>query len=346
MKVLMTADAVGGIWAYAEELRTALAREGVEVVLAAIGPEPPPDAGVPHRPGLLEWHDEPWADVEEAGEWLLELAAEHRPDVVHLNSYALGALPWPCPSLVVGHSCVASWHEAVRGAPAGAAWADYRRRVRDGLLAADEVAAPTAAMLGALRRLYGLGERGVVIHNGVAPAPAPAAAREPLVLAAGRLWDEAKGLDALDAAAAMSPWPVQVAGPAGDAVAHHAGLLGVLPRGELRARMARASVFAHPARYEPFGLVVLEAAQAGCALVLGNIATLRELWEGAALFVAPGDAEALAVALGLVAGDERLRTRLATAALERSRRFDAAAMARGYAGLYRRMTSRGEVAAA
>ncbi len=31
-----------------------------------------------------------------------------------------------------------------------------------------------------------------------------------------------------------------------------------------------------PARYEPFGLSVLEAALSGCALVLGDIPSLRE----------------------------------------------------------------------
>jgi glycosyltransferase involved in cell wall biosynthesis len=40
------------------------------------------------------------------------------------------------------------------------------------------------------------------------------------------------------------------------------------------------------ARYEPFGLAVLEAAQAGMALVLSNTPGFRELWDGAALFVA------------------------------------------------------------
>ena len=51
--------------------------------------------------------------------------------------------------------------------------------------------------------------------------------------------------------------------------------------------MARTAVFVSPALYEPFGLAVLEAAQAGCALVLSDIPTFRELWDGVALFVAP-----------------------------------------------------------
>ena len=52
-------------------------------------------------------------------------------------------------------------------------------------------------------------------------------------------------------------------------------------------------IFVSVARYEPFGLAVLEAAQAGCALVLSDIPTFRELWGGAALFVPANDDRAL-----------------------------------------------------
>ena len=44
--------------------------------------------------------------------------------------------------------------------------------------------------------------------------------------------------------------------------------------------MARASIYALPARYEPFGLSILEAALSGAALVLGDIPSLREVWGG------------------------------------------------------------------
>ncbi|HVL95445.1 MAG TPA: glycosyltransferase family 4 protein [Solirubrobacteraceae bacterium] len=344
-RVLMTADAAGGVWAYATELRAALAAEDVEVTLAVLGPDPPPEDGIAHHPGRLEWQEDPWEDVAGAGEWLLELAGEVRPDVVHLNGYAHGALEWRRPALVVGHSCVPSWYAAVRGEPAPPSWDRYREAVRRGLLAADAVVAPTAAMLAELRRHHGLGERGTVIHNGIRPQAVPAVPKEPFVLGAGRLWDEAKALGALDAAAATTAWPVELAGDAGGAKAHHARLLGALPRAQLRERMARAAVFAHPARYEPFGLAVLEAAAAGCALVLGNIATLRELWEGAALFVAPGDPEGLAAAIDTLARDEALRARLGRAAAARSATYDAARMARAYAGLYRRLAAGRAVAA-
>ncbi len=63
----------------------------------------------------------------------------------------------------------------------------------------------------------------------------------------------------------------------------------------------RASIYAMPARYEPFGLSILEAGLSGCALVLGDIPSLREHWDGAAAFVAPDDREALRSAIeGLI----------------------------------------------
>jgi glycosyltransferase involved in cell wall biosynthesis len=147
----------------------------------------------------------------------------------------------------------------------------------------------------------------------------------------------------LDAAAATTDWPVEVAGRAEGATARHARLLGPLGRDDLRARMARAAVFAHPARYEPFGLVAAEAAAAGCALVLGDIPSLRELWDGAAVFVAPGDPAALTRALNRVARDGALRERLAAAACARGARYRAETMAEGYLRLY--ATLRTEVAA-
>ncbi len=66
---------------------------------------------------------------------------------------------------------------------------------------------------------------------------------------------------------------------------------------------ADSSVFASCARYEPFGLAVLEAAQAGMALVLSDIPSLREIWDGAAMFADPRDAAGFAAALRVALDD-------------------------------------------
>jgi len=164
-RVLMTADTVGGVWQYALELCTALVARGHEVVLATMGAMPNrdqrreaaeiPDLALHSSSYKLLWMDDPWNDLRGAGEWLMGLAAREHPTVVHLNDFGHGAFPWPAPVLLVGHSCVLSWWQAVHGVPAPPSWQRYRRCVRNALQAANLVVAPTHAMLHALRTHYG-----------------------------------------------------------------------------------------------------------------------------------------------------------------------------------------------
>jgi glycogen synthase len=112
--------------------------------------------------------------------------------------------------------------------------------------------------------------------------------------------------------------------------------------------MAEAAIFAAPARYEPFGLAPLEAAQAGCALVLGDIPSLREVWGDDALFVGADEDDALGAALRLLIDDEPLRREFASRARKRARRYRPETMAAAYAAVYERLAARrppGEVAA-
>ena len=53
------------------------------------------------------------------------------------------------------------------------------------------------------------------------------------------------------------------------------------------------------------------AAAAGCALVLGDISSLRETWDGAALFVDPDDPPSLNAAIHALIANPGQRTRLA-----------------------------------
>jgi glycosyltransferase involved in cell wall biosynthesis len=111
------------------------------------------------------------------------------------------------------------------------------------------------------------------------------------VLTAGRLWDEGKAVAWLERAALGLGAPVLAAGPTqgpdgSEAQFSRLQLLGTLGPDALAAEYAGATVFASMARYEPFGLAVLEAAQAGMALVLSDTPGFRELWDDAAIFVA------------------------------------------------------------
>jgi glycogen(starch) synthase len=341
-RILMTADAVGGVWTFALELARALTPFGLSTTIATMGPKPSADqlAAAAGIPGLdivigdfqLEWMDDPWTDIARAGDWLLDLEARVSPIMVHLNGFAHGSLRWRAPVVVVGHSCVLSWAEAV-GEPFCDIRSDrYRAVVGAGLASADWVVAPSAAMLATLRRHYGQLPRASAIWNGRDECRFRPLEKEPIVISAGRLWDRAKNVEALGAVAGALPWPVFVAGegapPPGT---QH---LGRLAETELATWLGRASIFALPARYEPFGLLPLEAALAGCALVLGDIPSLREVWGHAADFVAPDDHEALLAAIDALIAAPALRNRRAMAARSRALELTPERMAREYAAVY------------
>lgn len=340
----MTTDAVGGVWTYALELVTALRSHGVEVHLAVMGPpadaaqlrdgETSGAAAIYENGAALEWMPGPWRALETAGEWLLDLEARLEPDVVHLNSFVHGALAFSAPVISVGHSCVLSWWEAVRREAAPPTWDLYRDRVRAGLAAASEVVAPTRWMLCELQRLYGV-SGGRVIYNGL-EGMHPAGARAPVVVAAGRLWDEGKNVRSVLQAAPKLSWPVVIAGTDAAGVENARGL-GRATRPDLLQRLSTAGLFVHPALYEPFGLGPLEAALCGCPLVLGDIASLRELWDGAAAFVDPGDPRSLVERCNELIADADARAELTRRALERASTYTGAGMADGYLSLYREL---------
>jgi glycosyltransferase involved in cell wall biosynthesis len=139
---------------------------------------------------------------------------------------------------------------------------------------------------------------------------------------------------------AAVPWPVLLAGDALDEGSESTvQWLGRLPRPELHRLMGEAAIFVAPARYEPFGLAALEAARAGCALVLGKIASLVEIWDGAARFVPPDDPAALRRTLLDLIDDEEALLRLQGAAQERAALYSRRRMAEAYQALYAEILS-------
>jgi glycogen synthase len=359
-RILMTADTVGGVFGYALELGRVLSEHDIELVLATMGPLPNaeqreraeaiPGVTLLSRPYRLEWMDDPWSDVSRGARWLLELASSYQPDLVHINGYAHGALSFGVPTVVAAHSCVLSWWRAVKGEAAPKRFMPYRQSVLAGLRNADCVVAPSRAMLAALNLHYGSMSHAQVIYNGCDLSLFTERPKQPCIVAAGRAWDEAKNLSALRRVASSLRWPISIAGdeqaPEGSgpsAVSEYAPRvrsLGLLSRAELAALLGSASIFAAPARYEPFGLSILEAAASGCALVLGDIPSLRELWPDAALFVAPDDHEGLAAALHALTEDALLRRELAARAVQHAAHFSRERFAGHYLHLYQTLRTR------
>jgi glycosyltransferase involved in cell wall biosynthesis len=308
-RVLISTDAVGGVWPYTIELARALSRRRVEVEIAVLGPRVTAEqaktlAGIPwarlHETGLpLDWTAQEPSALGIASSTLASLAQQRDVDTIQLHTPALVAQSiWHAPVLAVAHSCVATWWQAVRqdALPEDFLW--RMAAVRAGLQAADAIVAPTHAFAEMLRSTYGLQRAIEVVHNGRAPAGLPMRDEARFgVLAAGRLWDEGKNIALLDQAAAMmDAVPVRAAGavygPNGTGLTvRRLQALGLLDDQAMAKAMAEARVFASPARYEPFGLAVLEAAQAGLPLVLSDIPSFRELWDGAAIFLPPQNAQ-------------------------------------------------------
>ena len=356
MRVLMTADTVGGVWTYAVDLARALGRFDIEVHLATLGAPLRPDqrAAVDkianlrlhessHRP---EWIPTPWRPVQRAGEWLLELAARLRPSVVHLNGYVHAALPFGVPTVVGAHACLISWWEAVKGGMPPSSWEPYRQAVAAGLAAADVVVASTAATLATLSHCHGVPFNGRVIPNGRCNEGFTSLEKQPFVFTAGRVWDEARNIAALDRCASRLPWPVFVAGDIRppdeeeEKEPEHLSWVGRLDPQAILWWLARAPIYALPARYEPFGLSILEAAHSGCALVLGDIESLREVWRAAAVFVPPDDSDVLAVALRGLIQDPARRAVLAARARSRAEFLSDRLAAARYAALYHEMVGK------
>lgn len=354
MKVLMTADAIGGVWQYSLELARGLTRQGLSVILAVLGPRP---SAVQHEQArslagatlvesdfALEWMQDPWRDVDASAAWVRSLAREHAVDLVHLNGYSQAAANWDCPVITVAHSCVSSWWRAVHCEPAGPEWNEYRRRVSAGLAASDQVVAPTHSMALALDGEYGFAEtRTRVIHNFSRAPRNIRGEKQMFCLAAGRVWDKAKNFGVLEDVAAELPCPLEVAGPhldpqTGEPLSSSLRLLGAVRHSRLWDRMRQAALFLHPALYEPFGLAVLEAARCRCCLVLSDIQSLRELWDGAAIFVNPRDPGAWRTEIRRLAACPSTRKHFGALALERSTRYAASASVSAYLDLYSSLT--------
>lgn len=347
MRVLVTLDAVGGVWQYGIDLASALAECRVQTILAVLGPSPSAEqrreaAAVPDamliETGLpLDWMCDGPDQILDAGETIAKMAADAQVDLVQLNMPSLAAGTRPTvPTIAVTHGCVVTWWEASRpGVPLDPAYAWHRQLTECGLRAVDRVVAPTASHADCVQRQYHLPSRPAVVHNGRAPlAPVPNGPPQDRALTVGRLWDSAKRAELLDRVAAGLPFPFHAAGPVegphGERVTlDHLILLGNLDAGALASCLARRPVFVSAASFEPFGLAVLEAANAGCALVLSDIPTFRELWDGAAVFVADDDPLRWASAIERVIRDAGRRDRLGQAARKCTEGYAPSAMATG-----------------
>jgi glycosyltransferase involved in cell wall biosynthesis len=349
-RLLLATDAVGGVWVYSLELARALKPLGIQTILAVFGPSPNLaqreeaaalkliDTGLP-----LDWLETNPAELRRAGETLAAIADCEGAELVQTSSAALLAdAEFDQPCIAVQHSCLATWWASMKGTPLPD---DFRWRcelVECGLNRASAIVAPSIAFAAATARAYDLRSPVLSVHNGRRIALLPDLPAGDFVFTAGRLWDEGKNAATLDRAAARIDVPFQAAGsvrgPNGAAIElRHIQSVGSLSVTRMGGLFAARPVFASAALYEPFGLSVLEAAQAGCALVLSDIATHREMWDGAAIFVPACDDDGFASAIRDLIQDRDEREQLGQLARARAQHYSPERMARGMADIYARL---------
>ncbi len=196
-----------------------------------------------------------------------------------------------------------------------------------------------------------------VLHNCIDLASLPPrAAREKLILFAGRLVPE-KGADTFVAACAaalpaLPGWRAEMIGadrfradsPDTDFIrslretARVGGvaLLGYRDHPEVLAAMARAAIVVVPSRWqEPFGLTALEALACGAPLICSRRGGLPEIGGEAAVYADPDDPLALADAIRNLALDPGRRQVMENSGPLRARQFDVTLAASRLAALRR-----------
>jgi glycogen(starch) synthase len=353
-RILLTTDVVGGVWDFCITLAEAIVADGDgQVTLLALG-EPSSaqrhaaaqtGAELRSEPLKLEWMQDSDADVARTRRLIAELVAELQPDVVHANQFAAACVEGGTPVVLTVHSDVLSWRKWTLGETVPPnAWHTYTTLVQQAVRRANAVVAVSAFLAREVRMLYGISRAVGVIHNGwEAPVHTSLPDKTRMTLMAGRVWDAAKNFDvAAEAARGWEPGEVLLAGERRHPESHTTAAvppvltsLGFLARFELEALLDRATVYLSPARYDPFGLLPLQAALHGCALLLSDLPSYRELWTGAACFFNSDDPTDLRRQWQRLLDDAELCADLQQKAADRARsRFSPQRMVAAYAQLY------------
>lgn len=359
MRILVTADALGGVWTYTRELVAGLSLRGLNVTLVTFGEIPTPQQtqwmealpSVDYRPTAfkLEWMQDSEADLAASAAYLQAVVRETSPDLLHFNQFFYGALECDVPRIVVAHSDVVSWWVAVhQQEPPDSAWMRwYREIVTRGIEAATAVIAPSRWMLHQVSRYYARPQASLVVHNGRTPAFFnPHLTKDELIVTIGRQWDQGKNAELL--LKREMPAPVCIVGSDRHPESRGHAFNGNRRPGvhfvpqqdekQLSALLAKAGIYAATSCYEPFGLAPVEAALSRCAIVASDIPPLRELWDGAAVFFRNQDADSLYKALEQLVKDPELHQSYGNLARDHAQKnFSASRMVDDYLALYKSM---------
>jgi hypothetical protein len=366
MRILLTTETFGNVWAFTCGLSEELLYRGHEIALVSFGKLPSHEQQAwttaqskTHGKSFqfvasnapLEWMEKnEFVPMQGAGV-LHHVARDFEPDILHSNQFCFGEIALDIPKLITAHSDAFSRLDACRNCkPQPTRWLrQYLTLVTRGLNGADAVVSPTRWMANSLACHYAALPSSYVIRHGRSLAAVPETHRRTVqAVATGQLWDETKDIHMLQDV--LSPLPIYVAGER----KHHSGisprqmgkaiLVGALTESSLLSLYARSTIYIDSSVYEPSGLDALDAALCGCAVIANDIPSTREMWGEAALYF-HGARELSAVLHRLNRNSGEL-TEMQRQSYRRAMELTPQRMADGYEAMYETLTAGRSIPAA
>lgn len=347
----------GGVQAQVLGLSRTLRAAGIEVRILAPCDGPPPTTYVTplgnSLPTAANGSIAPLAPDPSSTLRTIRALADEQFDVLHLHE---PFAPGPTMTALLVHPApvLATFHAAGESASyrwLGVGLRPMSKNIRDAIVVSKDALALLAKVAPEVHAdvLF----NGVELHRYRSGPAWPTTG--PTIFFCGR-HEERKGLDVLLAAMGRLPADVRlwVASDGPDTTRLRAQYgdderiewLGRLTDEDKIARLRGADVFCAPSlRGESFGVVLIEAMAAGTATVASGLDGYRNVatHDQDALLVEPGDAAALAEALGRVLTDAALRRRLVDAGSRRAEDFSMDTLAALYAERYHRLAGRATV---
>jgi glycosyltransferase involved in cell wall biosynthesis len=320
---------IGGIATYVSNLATHLRRHGIRVDVYR--------GGADGRTAVMGA-----ARSLRAGDY----------DVLHMQSLPYGALAAFHPLVVTVHSPVleeSKYYRSANKAKVPAAFLFEKAT----LMKADAVIAVSRTTVSHLEKNYGVNPKKIeLIHDGVDCKKFNPSGKswggETRILMCSRL-EPRKNIDAAISAFGSigdGPFKVEVIGEGPDraeleakaAAAHkEIAFRGAVAQGELEKNFSRAHVFVSTSLSEGFGLSILQAMAAGCAVVASDIPSHRELIESGREGLLYSDQSELTEAIRRVHSDHGLARRLGEGATKKAQGYSWIRVARATADVYGRL---------
>ena len=319
MRVLMTSSAERDIWQFTSLLVGQLAEHHAASVLVVVLGRLPAESNIAflchraHPDATVEVQnlDGPLDNEEHAAadqlavtrSALRDLARQWGAQVIHANHFSAVAAGFESiPVLLTAHGDQCSKHSLVDGESPPQVEPGYVEMIRRSLMTASCVVAPSGFVADCLSRWFGY--RGVVRVIPYAATPFPEAMeaeRKIDVVTSGDLWAPSTNFVCFQAAAALAPdlafaaigplvpYGIQRTRP----IAHSILFTGDASKAELNQMLANSKVYVSASTYDPTGVGSIQAALAGCRLLLSDSAFYRAIWGDRAAYFDARDVDSL-----------------------------------------------------